>query len=154
MALDLDVTLFDPELVFFGWRCAAPQDVFAQLASELEPRGLVAPTWRDAVAARERTYPTGLQTAACGIALPHADAEHVLKPFIAIVRPSAAVPFEPMGGIGTTVSAELIVALGFNHAEDQIGALQHLMSVFADEAQAQAVIAATTSEDLVAALRE
>ena len=112
----------------------------------------MAPTWREAVGARERVFPTGLKTIGCGLALPHADAEHTLAPFIAIARPAAPVPFEPMGGIGSTVPADIVIALGFNHADDQIGALQHLMGVFADEERAHAVLAAATPEELVAEL--
>ncbi|HIU04381.1 MAG TPA: PTS sugar transporter subunit IIA [Candidatus Coprousia avicola] len=149
----LDTTLFDPALTFWGWSCPAPGELFSRLADELEARGLVAPTWRDAVAAREEVYPTGLATASCGIALPHADAEHIVRPFIALVRPAAPVPFQPMGGIGDVVDAELVMALGFTHAEDQIGALQHVMEVFADEHTGDALRAATSPAELIALLR-
>ena len=148
----IDLSLFKPSLVFFGWECATSDEVFDHLAAELEARGLVAPTWREAVGARERVFSTGLKTIGCGLALPHADAEHTLAPFIAIARPATPVPFEPMGGIGSTVPADIVIALGFNHADDQIGALQHLMGVFADEERAHAVLAATTPEELVAEL--
>ena len=34
--------LFTPELVFFDWECATPDEVFAQLEDELAPRGYIA----------------------------------------------------------------------------------------------------------------
>lgn len=52
--------LFTPELVFFDWECATPGEVFAQLESELAPRGYIADGWLDAVRTREDAYPTGL----------------------------------------------------------------------------------------------
>lgn len=149
----LDTTLFDSDLTFWGWSCTTPNDLFARLADELEVRDLVAPTWRAAVGAREEVYPTGLATASCGIALPHADAKHIIRPFIALVRPASPIPFQPMGGIGDTVDAELVMALGFTHAEDQIGALQHVMEVFANEHTGDALRAATSPAELIALLR-
>lgn len=149
MPLNLD--LITPELVFLGWGATSPDDVFTRLANELEPRGYIAPTWRNAVSERERTYPTGLQTLACGIAIPHADAMHVRQPFIAIVRPEEPVRFAPMGGMGDPVDAELIIALGFTHEGDQVSTLQHLMSIFADEDRARA-LAGTADEAAVARL--
>ena len=52
--------LFSPELVFFNWECATPDEVFAQLEDELAPRGYIAEGWLDAVRTREDAYPTGL----------------------------------------------------------------------------------------------
>ena len=34
--------LFTPELVFFDWECATPDEVFARLEDELAPRTAVA----------------------------------------------------------------------------------------------------------------
>lgn len=153
MAIGIDLDLLTPDLVFFNWAPTTPQEVFELLSRELVPLGLAAPSWRDAVGDRERVFPTGLQTASCGIALPHADAAHVRKPFIAVVHPNAAVPFEPMGGMGAVVKAKLIIALGFNHADDQIGALQHLMGVFGDEARGRAALEAKDPNTLIDILR-
>ncbi|OUN46482.1 hypothetical protein B5G20_07810 [Collinsella sp. An7] len=151
MPLNLD--LITPELVFLGWRATSPDDVFTRLANELESRGYVAPTWRNAVSERERTYPTGLQTLACGIAIPHADAVHVQRPFIAIVRPEEPVRFAPMDGMGDPVDAELIIALGFTHEGDQVSTLQHLMSIFADEDRARALAGAADEAAVARLLR-
>jgi len=52
--------LFTPELVFFDWECATPDEVFARLEGELAPRGYIADGWLDAVLTREDAYPTGL----------------------------------------------------------------------------------------------
>ena len=39
--------LFSPELVFFDWECASPDEVFALLEDELAPRGYIAEGWLD-----------------------------------------------------------------------------------------------------------
>ena len=65
--------LFTPELVFFDWECATPDEVFARLEGELAPRGYIASGWLDAVRTREDAYPTGLAMPAANIAIPHTD---------------------------------------------------------------------------------
>ena len=45
--------LFTPELVFFDWECATPDEVFARLEGELAPRGYIVSGWLDAVRTRE-----------------------------------------------------------------------------------------------------
>lgn len=49
--------LFTPELVFFDWECATPDEVFARLEGELAPRGYIASGWLDAVRTREDAIP-------------------------------------------------------------------------------------------------
>jgi len=92
--------LFTPELVFFDWGCATPGEVFAQLESELAPRGYIADGWLDAVRAREDAYPTGLAMPAANIAIPHTDPGFVAKPYIAVVKPAVPVTFNAMAGTG------------------------------------------------------
>lgn len=65
--------LFSPELVFFDWECATPDEVFARLEGELAPRGYIASGWLDAVRTRENAYPTGL-------AMPAANHRHPRTP--------------------------------------------------------------------------
>ena len=62
--------LFRPELVFFDWECATPDEVFARLEGELAPRGYIADGWLDAVRTREDAYPTGLANAMAGMGAP------------------------------------------------------------------------------------
>ena len=54
--------LFTPELVFFDWECATPDEVFTQLEDELAPRGYIAEGWLNAVRTREDAYPCLLYT--------------------------------------------------------------------------------------------
>ena len=83
--------LFTPELVFFDWECASPDEVFALLEDELAPRGYIAEGWLGAVRTREGAYPTGLAMPAANIAIPHTDPGFVAKPYIAVVKPAAPV---------------------------------------------------------------
>ena len=80
--------LFTPELVFFDWECATPDEVFARLEGELAPHGYIASGWLDAVRTREDAYPTGLAMPAANIAIPHTDPGFVAKPYICLLYTS------------------------------------------------------------------
>ncbi len=97
--------LFTPELVFFDWECATPDELFARLEGELAPRGYIASGWLDAVCTRENAYPTGLAMPAANIAIPHTDPGFVAKPYIAVVKPAAPVTFNAMAGMGPRAGA-------------------------------------------------
>ena len=146
----VDTSLFTPELVFFDFEAADREEFFAKLGDELKSRGYVKDTWYEAITTREKNYPTGLACEAVQVAIPHTDPEHLEKPYIAVIRPKSPVDFEPMGGIGDTVHAELIINLGLlAHANDQVAVLQALMMVFMDDAAVADVLAQTTPEGMV-----
>ena len=58
--------LFTPELVFFDWECATPDEVFARLEGELAPHGYIASGWLDAV--RKHCH-SAYRSGVCGQAL-------------------------------------------------------------------------------------
>ena len=122
--------LFTPELVFFDWECATPDEVFARLEGELAPRGYIADGWLDAVRTREDAYPTGLAMPAANIAIPHTDPGFVAKPYIAVVKPAAPVTFNAMAGMGAPVPAQIVINLGIAEPGGQVEALQALMNIF------------------------
>ena len=138
--------LFTPELVFFDWECATPDEVFARPEGELAPRGYIASGWLDAVRTREDAYPTGLAMPAANIAIPHTDSGFVAKPYI-------AVTFNAMAGMGAPVPAQIVINLGIAEPGGQVEALQALMNIFMDADAAADVLGQTTPQGMVDAIR-
>ena len=138
--------LFTPELVFFDWECATPDEVFARLEGELAPHGYIASGWLDAVRTREDAYPTGLAMPAANIAIPHTDPGFVAKPYIAVVKPAAPVTFNAMAGMGAPVPAQIVINLGIAEPGGQVEALQALMNIFMGADAAADVLGQTTPQ--------
>ena len=151
MAADADA-LFSPELVFFDWDCASPHEVFARLEPELAARGYIAEGWLEAVSAREDAYPTGLAMPAANIAIPHTDPGFIVKPYIAVIKPSAPVKFDAMAGMGAPVPAQVVVNLGITAPGGQVEALQTLMNIFMDAESAGDVLAQESPAGMVETL--
>lgn len=150
----VDIDLFKPELVFFDIDAGNREDLFSHLGHRLKEAGYIEETWFDAIAAREREYPTGLACQAINVAIPHTDQEHLARPYIAIVRPRSPVVFEAMAHMGDDVPAELIVNLGLMaHEDGQVAVLQALMGIFMDAEASAEILAQRTPQGMVEVMR-
>ncbi|MGI6755119.1 MAG: PTS sugar transporter subunit IIA [Atopobiaceae bacterium] len=144
-------SLVKPELVFLDCDLEDQHALFFMLEERLCDLGYVQRGWGEKIMQRERSYPTGLKTAALDIALPHVYV-CVEKPFIAVVRPRCPITFEPMAGHGTCVDARIIFTLGVCGEDRHIDALRRLMAFFSHPKLAQQLMAETSPEAVVSSL--
>ena len=148
------IDLFKPELMFFGVETHDRISLFKYLGASLNEMGYIKDSWYDAITTREKNFPTGLQFETIAVALPHVDPEHLIKPYIAVIKPKKPIVFEGMAGIGGEIPAELIVNLGLTeHAEGQVAVLQALMGVFLEADAVKDIMAQDTPEGMVATMR-
>ena len=68
------------ELILRNVEAKNAEDAIRQVGQRFFDAGFVKDTYIDAVLAREVTYPTGLQLAEIGVAMPHTDPQHVYRP--------------------------------------------------------------------------
>lgn len=150
----VDLDLFKPGLVFFDFEARDRHDFFQKMFEILKEGGYVKESWLEGIETRERSYPTGLAFETIPVALPHVDPEHLLRPYIAIIKPKSPIAFEGMAGMGGEVPAQLIVNLGLTeHAEGQVAVLQALMALFLEQDKVSDIMAQTTREGMVDAMR-
>lgn len=148
------IDLFKPELMFFGVETHDRISLFKYLEASLNEMGYIKDSWYDAIVEREKSFATGLQFETIAVALPHVDPEHLIKPYIAVIKPKKPIVFEGMAGIGGEIPAELIVNLGLTeHAEGQVAVLQALMGVFLEADAVKDIMAQDTPEGMVATMR-
>lgn len=117
-----------PELCFVGVDVADGAEALRLLASAAVEHGFAAESFIDAVVLRERSYPTGLPLPT-PVAIPHADAEHVLRPAMAGLVPTHPLTFGELGGQDRTVEAELVLMLLVTDPEAQVNLLGRLITV-------------------------
>lgn len=125
--------LFAEQLIFLDYPCKNKEDFFEKIAKFLADNDYVTDGFLSAIKEREENFPTGLRTEPFHVAIPHTDPKHILTPFIAVIKPTSAVPFWEMGIEDKEVNAELIFLLGIHKAENQIPLLQTLMEMFMEE---------------------
>jgi PTS system galactitol-specific IIA component len=91
------------------------------LAGELLRAGCVKDTFEAAAVARERRSATGLPFEGGGVALPHAEPEHVVSPALGVATLARPVKFRQMGSPGVELDVTLVVMPALT-AKEQAGA--------------------------------
>ena len=89
-------------------------------------QGYARPSFVEAVVQREKDYPTGLPLPV-PIAIPHAEAGHVLRPGLAALVPPRPLTFHEMGGRERTVEVQMVLMLLVDDPAAQVSLLARLM---------------------------
>jgi PTS system galactitol-specific IIA component len=105
-------------------------EAIQKLGSILFTKGYVKNTYIDAVLEREKKFPTGLAFEDGQVAIPHTDAEHCLKPGIAIGILNQPVEFFEMATLDKIVKTDLVFLLSIKVPEDQVEWLARLVNLF------------------------
>jgi galactitol PTS system EIIA component len=100
--------------------------------SVLYSNGLVKESFAAACIERERRYPTGLPTN-IGVAIPHADTEHVLHPGACVLRLKRPVNFGRIDDPDTFLPVWMVVALAISADESHSTLLARLIRILQNE---------------------
>jgi PTS system galactitol-specific IIA component len=123
------------------------EEVIRKLGNLLFQNGFVKDSYTQAVLDREITFPTGLQARVAGVAVPHTDTEHVIKPAIAIATLEKPVIFQMMGTPDKEVEVEIVIMLAVHDAKLVIPVLRKVIFVLEnDEALRRMQQASTKTE--------
>lgn len=144
------------DLVFYGIEASDPEDAIRKVGAKLFEQGFVRDTYVDAVAAREIEYPTGLQLATIGVAMPHTTGVHVITPAVCVVKLAHPVVFNHMGynDGSNKVNAEMLFMMAIKDPNLQLETLQKMMGVFSSEEALAALSGAANKEELWEAARK
>jgi PTS system galactitol-specific IIA component len=118
------------EIVVLPLNAANAAEAITQLGTRLQEHGFVKDSWIQATIEREKVYATGLPTAEIGVAIPHTDAEHVLKQAIAVGILEEPVEFVEMGSTEDKVLVTIVCALAVTKSESLASLLQQLVEMF------------------------
>lgn len=141
-----------PDLLIMGLDASDAEDVIARLAEGLQEAGAVDERYAADVIERERAFPTALPFEDFGFAMPHAQAEHVLRDAVAFARLSRSVPFRSMAMDGSVVDVEFVMLLAARDAQQHLRLLQDMLAALQDPAVRERLKAAQTESDMLAML--
>lgn len=109
------------------------EEILKKLGAELCRSGHVKESYIQAVCDREKVFPTGLPMSGCGIAIPHADKEHVNNEAMIVGVLNEPVEFQVMGSESDMVGARLVFMLAIKDPQAQLDMLQKLIAGCQDE---------------------
>ena len=145
--------LFDESLVFLEMEVKDRDDLFDQISNVVESKSMVTDEFRIKIKERENNYPTGLQTESIGIAIPHTDPEHIIQPFVAVVRPTNPISFQRMGMGEGEIGAELVFVLGVKGDGAQVTMLSQLMEMMMDDFAVKELMSCSNNKDLLSIIK-
>ena len=142
---------FDKNLVFC-LEADNQEQLFDQVASLLEEREIVTPTYREALIMREKSFPTGLDMEFLGkdlpnVAIPHTDIVHNLAEKVVVVRLEKPVTFH-------NIEVSLLFFIINNSSSSQTNILAQLMDFFTGNGHLEDLSKISEPEKLYAYIAE
>ncbi len=117
-------------LVLLNMKAESDVEAIREIGELMVRESVVKESWINAAIEREKVFATGLPTQEVGVAIPHADAEHVLEQAIAVGVLDHPVSFGEMGSEGDRVEVRIVCALAVVKSEMLISLLNQLVEMF------------------------
>ena len=123
----------EENLILVKEKVVSREEIIRKLGRLLYEKGFVKDTYTQAVLDREIEYPTGLQARVTGVAIPHTDTEHVLKPAVAIATLEHPIIFNGMGMPDTEVKVDIILMLAIHDPKLVVRILRKVIFILEDD---------------------
>ena len=140
--------MLSQDLVLLDIDCASSDEVIRTLAQKFVEAGVVKESFVNAVAEREKVYPTALPATAFPIAIPHTVSEHVITPAIGVGILRHPVEFSQMGSPEIKLQPEMVIMLAIKDPKEQLGLLRKMMKLIQNEGLLKAVKASGSKEEV------
>lgn len=143
-----------PEAVKLGLDVEYASEVIRDIGGRLLSAGYVRETFTNAVLERERTIPTGLPLSGKdNAAIPHTDAEHVIRSGVGMATLVRPVVFNNMVSPEETVKVRLVFVLALDQPKSQIEMLQEVAQVLQRPDVVEALMEARNLDQVQEALK-
>ncbi|MHC1735465.1 MAG: PTS sugar transporter subunit IIA [Erysipelotrichaceae bacterium] len=142
-------SLFNPKLMVLDLEASTVTEVLTRLSNRLIAEGYVKESFTQAILERETEFSTGLPGLGRGVAIPHADPEHVNASVIAVGILRNPVQFKMMGNHDETIEVEVVFMLALKESHSHMSVLQSLMDVIQNESLLKQIKEAATQDTLL-----
>lgn len=127
--------------------CDDSIEALKRVSEYLYDKGLVKETYVESLLKREKEFPTGLQSEkGVGVAIPHADIEHVLEEAFVAIFPTKTLHFHKMDEPDKEIPVDLVLLLVVKSTQGYMKFLSDLASTINDEKFAELVESRKTEE--------
>ena len=128
------------------------EELFKAVGKKFGELGYVKNSFSDALAEREKNFPTGLATEPFQVAIPHTDPEHVIKEAVSCIRLKNPLKFKDVGDDENDINAEFVFVLCIMEPEKQIDVLKALVEALSNEKIMNGIKTAKTPEEVYSLL--
>lgn len=144
----------DESLIFTNLHAKTNTEVMEQLGETLIKEGYAKESYIQALITREQEFPTGLDVDGVGVAIPHTDVSHVIKPGIAIAVLEKPIDFIQMSSDDDHVQVEIIFMLAVVNPSEHLGQLQKILAVIQDTAVLNKLLNVKDTKEIIEVIKE
>ncbi|MDO4312062.1 MAG: PTS sugar transporter subunit IIA [Eubacteriales bacterium] len=137
-----------PELIAVDVEADSAEEAIRKVGQIFFDNGYVKDTYIDAVVAREKKYPTGLQLEGMAVAMPHTDPPHVYKSGVCVAKLKHPVTFMHMGTDDQPVEAEMLFMMAITNPNEHMDTLAKVLQVYQNPEVADKFRGAVTTDEL------
>ncbi|MFT9266270.1 PTS sugar transporter subunit IIA [Oenococcus sp.] len=148
------LNLIDTSDIFINKKYSDPQEYFEDMYNHLFPEGKVKEQFLGNILQREQKYPTGLDTGAIKVAIPHTDFTNSNVTQLVVTTFQEPVIFHQMDDFDKTIPVNLAIMILFNNAEKQPEMLQYIMKIVQSQQNLQAILNETDTEKMKTLFKE
>jgi len=141
-------SLLNSKVILINIEANSQDEALIILAKKLEEVGCVKNSFKQAILDREAEFSTGLPGYGRGIAIPHADPQHVITSVMAIATLNKSVHFRMMGNHDELIDVEVIFMLALKESHSHMSVVQSLMDVIKNKRVWNKIKEAATPEEL------
>lgn len=143
------MSVLDENLIILDLDVDTAEECIQKAGSVLLKNGYVNEGYVEAVIAREKQYPTGLQGNKIAIAIPHTEVEFVNKPAVGVIVPKRPIKFCAMGTKDEYLDCELIFPLVVKNPHMQVEMLKRMMKVMQDSELLEKIKNSKSKEEVI-----
>lgn len=137
------------ELIFTDLDVEKKEDLFKKLCDNLNKNGYVKESFYNGVVKREEFFPTGVALEHYSVAIPHTDAEHVIKPCISIALLKKPIKFKRMEDDTLDVYVRIVFMLALNEAHSQLEMLQQLIQLIQNKSMLEQMLQVKSGKEII-----
>ncbi|MGI6366657.1 MAG: PTS sugar transporter subunit IIA [Bacillota bacterium] len=142
------------DLVLMNQIASSRDQILMDLSDLLYTHGYVKDSFPEALLKREKEFPTGLLTSSVGIAIPHTDIDHVIRPAIAIATMVEPVTFQVMASPDETVPVHVVILMAIHKPEAQLSMLQKIIEMIQNKEALEQLHAAQSKSEVVGIVKQ
>ncbi|NTW72345.1 MAG: PTS sugar transporter subunit IIA [Eubacteriaceae bacterium] len=123
-------------------------DAIEKVSKILYEKGYVKESFIQAIQDREKIFPTGLPTSGFGVAIPHTDAEHVMKSAVIIAVLNKPVKFVMMGSNEEWVEIKMLFMMAIDKPHGQLEMLASIIAFIQNEEMLKKINECRNEDDI------
>lgn len=139
----------ETELVLLKHASVERNTLFNEVNSLLLAKGIVGPTYLNALIAREENNPTAMQLEKIGVAIPHVDVEHVTQEKLVIITCPEGIEFKQAEDPDLTMKVNIIFFLLLKEKDAHIEFLMKLIGLFRQTEKMDFILASDSKREVM-----